>query len=90
MALKIEIFAMGCARCHQLEAATHAALDELGLDTGVDRLQNLEEAKRRGITSQPALFINGKLMVQGRIPSIVEIKDMINQQRGLITDPSVF
>lgn len=90
MPLKIEVFAVGCAKCRLMEVATHAALEELGLSVDVDKLQDTEEAKRRGLMSQPALFINGKLMVQGRVPSIDEIKEMINRQRGLITDPSVF
>ncbi len=90
MSLKIELFALGCAKCRLIESATHAALEEMGLNIDVDKLQDTEEAKRRGVTTQPALFINGKLMVQGRVPSIDEIKDMINRSRGLVTDYRVF
>lgn len=87
--MKIEVFAVGCAKCRLIEVATHAALEELGLSTEVDKLQDPSEAQRRGVMAQPALFINGKLMVQGRVPSVAEIKDMINQQRGFVTDISV-
>ncbi len=86
--MKIEVFSVGCAKCRLIEVATHAALEELGLSPEVDKLQDPSEAQRRGVMSQPALFINGKLVVQGRVPSVAEIKDMINQQRGYITDIS--
>mgnify|MGYP002407122175 FL=1 len=88
--LRIEVFAIGCSKCRLLEVATHAALEELGLDVEVEKLQDTEEAKRRGVMSQPALFINGRLMVQGRVPPIGEIKEMIDRSRGLVTDYSVF
>jgi small redox-active disulfide protein 2 len=88
--MKIEVFAVGCAKCRLIEVATHAALEELGLSTEVDKLQDPSEAQRRGVMSQPALFINGKLIVQGRVPSVDELKEMINRERGLITDISAF
>jgi len=84
------VFAIGCAKCRLLEVATHAALEELGLNVEVDKLQDTGEAQRRGVMSQPALFINGRLMVQGRVPSIDEIKEMIERSRGLVTDYSVY
>ncbi|HHT75360.1 MAG TPA: thioredoxin family protein [Methanomassiliicoccaceae archaeon] len=90
MPLKIEVLAFGCSKCRLMEVATHAAIEELGIDVDVDKLQDIEEAKRRGVMSQPALFINGKLMVQGRVPSIDEIKEMIVNAQGYITDYSVF
>jgi small redox-active disulfide protein 2 len=86
--MKIEVFAAGCSKCRLIEVATHAALDELGLTTEVEKIDTAE-AQKRGLMSQPALFINGKLMVEGRVPMVSEIKDMINQQKGLITDISV-
>lgn len=90
MPLKIEVLAFGCSKCRLMEVATHAAIEELGIDVDVDKLQDIEEAKQRGVMSQPALFINGKLMVQGRVPSIDEIKEMIVNAQGYITDYSVF
>jgi small redox-active disulfide protein 2 len=87
--MKIELLAVGCAKCRLIESATHAALEEMGLNIEVDKLQDIEEAKRRGATAQPALFIDGRLMVQGRVPSIGEIKEMIGRSRSLATDKRV-
>lgn len=81
--MKIEVFIVGCNKCKMLEFATHAALEEMGMKIDVDRLTDYEEASKRGVMSKPALFINGKLKVQGRIPTIAEIKGWINEENGL-------
>lgn len=88
--MKIEVFSVGCAKCRLIEVAVYTALEELGLPTDIDKLQDPAEAQRRGVMSQPALFINGKLIVQGRYPSVGEVKDMINRERGLINDISAY
>lgn len=89
--MKIEVlFSAGCGSCMRIETAVHAAVEELGLDIEVVRFHDFQEAQRRGATSSPALFIDGKLMAQGRYPSIDEINEMINHQRGLVTDISTY
>ena len=75
----IEVFTVGCGKCKMLEFATHAALDELGLDIEVVRLTNFTEMKERGVMSTPALFIDHELKVQGRIPLVAEIKGWIKE-----------
>lgn len=89
--MKIEVlFSAGCGSCKRIETAVHAAVEELGLNIEVARLNDYQEAQRRGATSSPALFFDGKLVAQGRYPSIDEIKEMINRHRGLVTDVSAY
>ena len=89
--LKIEVlFAGGCGSCKRIEYATNAAVQDLGLDIPVERLTDYSEAQNRGATQAPALFINGKLMLQGRYPSIDEIKEIIQQQLRLRADGQTF
>ena len=85
--LKIEVlYAPGCGSCKRIEYATIAAVEELGLDVPVERLIDFREAQNRGATQTPALFINGKLMLQGRYPQLDEIKEIIQQQLKLNAD----
>ena len=91
--MKIEVlFSASCGSCRRIETAVHAALEEMNLAEVVEvvRFHDYQEAQRRGATSAPALFINGKLVCQGKYPSIDEIKEMINRQRGLVTDISAY
>lgn len=82
--MKIEVFySMRCGKCRLMESATYAALEELGMDIHVDKMLNPQEAMDRGVMSQPALWINGHLKVQGRVPLIQELKEMIVEERDL-------
>jgi predicted DsbA family dithiol-disulfide isomerase len=80
--MKIEVFySMRCGKCRLMETATHAALEELGMEVDVDKILNPQVAMDRGVMSQPALWINGRLKVQGTVPLVSEIKDMIMEEQ---------
>jgi small redox-active disulfide protein 2 len=82
--MKIEVFySMRCGKCRLMETATHAALEELGMDVEVDKILNPQVAMERGIMSQPALWINGHLKAQGSVPLVSEIKEMILEEKRL-------
>ena len=83
MPKKVEVFAVGCAKCKLLEVATTTAIEELGMgDTEVTKLQDTGEMRERGVMQQPALFIDGVLKSSGRVPSVEEIKRFLMEQEG--------
>ncbi len=49
------------------------------IDVEVEKKQDLFELKERGVMANPAVIIDGEIVSQGRIPSIVEIKELINK-----------
>jgi small redox-active disulfide protein 2 len=76
--MKIEIFySMSCGKCRILENVVHTALEDLRMNVEVDKLLNPDQAIERGAMSQPALWIDNKLIVQGRVPLVSEMKEMI-------------
>ena len=77
MPKKVEVFAIGCARCRLMEVAVATAIEEMGIDAQIEKVQDTLEMRERGVQSQPALFINGKLKAAGRVPSVEEIKKML-------------
>lgn len=87
--MKIEVFySTRCGKCRLMESATHAALEELEMEVDVDKILNPQEAMERGVMSQPALWINGRLKAQGRVPLVGEIKDMILEESRLEGAPA--
>jgi predicted thioredoxin/glutaredoxin len=60
-----------------LEVATATAIPELGIDVQIEKVLDTMEMRERGVQSQPALFIDGKLKAAGRVPSVEEIKKML-------------
>ena len=70
---------MGCSKCRLMEVAVATAINEMGIDAQLEKIQDTFEMRERGVQSQPALFIDGKLKAVGRVPSVEEIKRMLTE-----------
>ena len=75
--MKIEVFGIGCPKCRATEANARKAVQELGVNAEVIPVYDKTATIKRGITDTPALVIDGKLKVSGRVPEVEEIKNWI-------------
>ena len=75
--MKIEIFGVGCPKCRATEANARKAVQELGVQAEVVPVYDKTAGIKRGITDTPALLVDGKLKVSGRIAEVEEIKGWI-------------
>jgi len=55
------------------------AVKELKLDAEVIHIYDQAEMIKRGITSNPALAIDGQLKIENRVPEVEEIKKLLSQ-----------
>ncbi len=76
---EIKILGTGCARCRTLEDHTREAVKQLSLDVDVIKVEEITEIMKFGVMTTPALVINGKVVVKGKVPSVLEIKDLLTQ-----------
>ena len=76
---KIEILGTGCAKCRRLFANAGQAVKELKIAAEVLKVDDIDEIVNRGVMMTPALFINGKVRAEGRIPDVNEIKKMLSE-----------
>jgi small redox-active disulfide protein 2 len=79
MSLSIKVLGMGCANCKNLERATINALAEMNLDASVEKVEDLQQIMSYGVMRTPALIINEKVALYGRVPGIPELKEIIQQ-----------
>ncbi|MFH1368971.1 MAG: thioredoxin family protein [Elusimicrobiota bacterium] len=79
MNMKLEILGTGCPRCKKLLQMTQEAVLEMGIGAkvAVDKVDKIEDIMNYGVMITPALAIDGKVVVAGRIPSKDEIKKWI-------------
>jgi small redox-active disulfide protein 2 len=75
--MKIEILGTGCQRCKNLEANVRIALEKTGKKAEIVKVADIQDILSYGIMGTPALVINGKIMAQGRVPSVDEIVKML-------------
>ncbi len=73
----IKVLGSGCANCHNLEKATINALAEMNLSAEVVKEQDIQKIMSYGIMRTPALVIDEKVALYGRVPSVNELKEII-------------
>ncbi len=75
--MKIEIFGSGCPRCKQTEKIMKMAVEEMGSDAIVEKVTDMMVIIEKGIVSTPAVAVDGKIVLSGKIPSLDEAKRLI-------------
>ncbi len=65
--MKIQVLGTGCARCKQLTANAEEAVATLGVQATVEKVEDLREIMRFGVMTTPALVIDGKVRVAGKV-----------------------
>jgi small redox-active disulfide protein 2 len=76
----IEVMGTGCAKCSRMYANVQEAVKELGIKADVVKVEDINTIADRGVMLTPALFINGILRAEGRIPCVEEIMEMIKKE----------
>ncbi len=79
--MEIKILGMGCPRCEEVMKRTMNALAELNMAADVQKVKDIKEISTYGVLSTPGLVINNTVKSQGRIPSVVEIKEWIQAEK---------
>ena len=75
--MKIIIYGTGCSKCKAVEKAVKEAVDKLGADAEIVKIEELDKIMELGILSLPALAIDNEIKVTGRIPTSSEIEKWI-------------
>ncbi|HBP38263.1 MAG TPA: redox-active disulfide protein 2 [Clostridiales bacterium] len=76
----IKILGMGCAKCKMLEKITQAAVKDLGADATVEKVDDIQKIMGYGVMSTPALVVNEKVKVFGRVPDLKTIRKYIEEE----------
>ena len=77
----VKVLGSGCAKCNQLEAATKAALEQLGMDTTIDHVTDFSQIAAYGVMSTPALVIDGKVVSFGKVLKTEEVVKILQKVR---------
>jgi small redox-active disulfide protein 2 len=75
--MKLQILGTGCAKCNALTMTTEKAAQALGLPYELEKVTDLKQIMAFGVMTPPALVVDGKVKVSGKVPSVDEIKTML-------------
>lgn len=75
--MDIKILGTGCSKCKALEEATRKAVAEMNVDAQITKIEDITEILNYGIMTTPALVIDGRIVLKGRVATVEEIKKII-------------
>lgn len=76
---KIEVLGPGCARCKQTFQVVRQALAESGLAAEVEKNESLPRMMELGVMATPAIAIDGRLVLSGRVPKAADVQELLGQ-----------
>lgn len=76
--MEIKVLGTGCANCKTLEKNILNALNELNITAVLEKVEDIVKIMSYGIMRTPGLVINGKVVLSGKVPSVNELKEIIN------------
>jgi small redox-active disulfide protein 2 len=75
--MNILVIGPGCHKCKTLAQLTEQAVTELGISAEITKVSDLKQIMALGVMMTPALAVDGVIKVSGRLPSLAEIKSML-------------
>ena len=77
--MEIKILGPGCPKCKTLDKATREVVEQNGIDATITKVEDIMEIMKYGVMSTPALVVDEKVVVKGRVPSYDEIKQLLTK-----------
>lgn len=79
--MDIKVLGTGCAKCKSLEKLTREVVAESGIEADIQKVEDILKIMQFGVMNTPALVINQKVVLSGRLPSAGELKEIITKNQ---------
>lgn len=73
----IKVLGTGCSKCLQLYSSLEQIIKDDNIEAELEKVEDIKEIIKFGVMTTPALVINDKLIVKGRVPTKKEIKSYL-------------
>jgi small redox-active disulfide protein 2 len=73
----IKILGTGCAKCKLTEAVIRETLGDVGLEANIEKVEDIQKIMEYDIMSTPAIVIDEKVVMAGKVPSKEEVRAMM-------------
>lgn len=75
--MNIKVLGSGCAKCNALLKNVKDAVQEMGIDAVIDKVEDVGTIVEYGVMSTPALVVDEKVVSSGKLLNIKEIKNIL-------------
>jgi len=80
--VKIQVLGTGCAKCRTLAENARKAVDEMGIDAEVEKIEDIKEIMKFKILMTPGIALDGEVKAAGRVLSVEDIKKLLEKHGG--------
>jgi small redox-active disulfide protein 2 len=80
--MEIKVLGTGCPKCKTLEKLTTETVEKLGINATISKVEDIVDIMNFGVMRTPALVINGKVVLSGRIPTENELNDLLTSNNN--------
>jgi len=77
--MEIQVLGTGCPKCKALEKATKEAVEKTGINATITKVEDIVKIMEFNIMTTPALVIDGRVVIKGRVPSVDEISKLLTK-----------
>lgn len=71
--MEIKILGPGCPKCKTLDKLTREVVEKNRIEATISKVEDIMEIMKYGVMSTPALVVDEKVVIKGRVPSEEEI-----------------
>jgi len=77
--MEIKILGTGCPKCKNLERLTREVVGQNGFTATITKVEDIMAIMKYGVMATPALVVDEKVEIKGRVPSADEIKAILSK-----------
>ena len=75
--MKIKILGTGCSKCKTLYENVKKAVEDIGMEAEITKVEDIPSIMKYGVMSTPALVVDGKVLFSGKVATSGEIKRLL-------------
>jgi small redox-active disulfide protein 2 len=75
--MDIKVYGPGCTQCRRLERHAREAMKDFQGDHRITKIEDLGEMMAAGVVRTPALTVDGRLILQGRVPPVNDLRAVL-------------
>ena len=76
---KIQVLGTGCAKCKELYRRAEAAVERLGIEADVSKVEDINQIVDMGVMLTPGLVIDDEVVSSGKLLSGEELEQLFKQ-----------
>jgi small redox-active disulfide protein 2 len=81
--MEIKVLGTGCPKCKTLDKLTRDVVAKNGIDATVTKVEDIMEIMKYKVMTTPALVIDEKVVMKGKVPSESELTILLKSSLSL-------